>query len=194
MWSSSGMIRGRILMLVAMKLGRQVGRSLLAHLRRPSRSITAQTGDLISAKSRFAKRMAQSAEDGLTLLEVLVVLVILSLIAAVAAPPLIKQLSKAKFQTAVLELEAISSALDMYHIDVGRYPTQDEGLRALLSRPQGNSRWNGPYVKKAESLTDPWGKQFVYKIPGDHGDYDLYAEGATGGVPTDDDPNAVRNW
>lgn len=118
-------------------------------------------------------------EAGFTLLEVLVVLVVLGLIAAVFAGPRIFQyLGTAKVEAAKVQIERISSALDLYRLEVGSYPSEDEGLEALLVEPAGVRGWNGPYLRKKEALMDPWGRPFNYRSPGEHGEYDLYTLGA----------------
>ena len=120
---------------------------------------------------------------------------ILGLLAAVVAgPQIFKYLGTAKSEAAKVQVQQISSALDLYRLEVGRYPTQEEGLVALIEAPSGVSKWNGPYLKKKESIVDPWGRQFLYKIPGQHGDYDLYtlgADNAQGGNGEDQD---ITNW
>ena len=115
---------------------------------------------------------------GFTLIELLVTLAILALLATLATPPVLNYLASAKTDTAKIQIDNLGAALDLYRLDVGRYPTQEEGITALIERPQSAESWNGPYVKKAESLTDPWGEPYIYVIPGDHGDYDLYSLGA----------------
>ena len=117
-------------------------------------------------------------EAGFTLIELLVVLVILGLLAGVAAPPVLRYLGRAKTDTAKIQIQSLSNALDLYRLDVGRYPSQEEGLQALVARPGSVDSWNGPYVKKQTSLTDPWGALYLYRVPGQNGDYDLYSLGA----------------
>lgn len=118
------------------------------------------------------------AQSGFTLIELLVVLAILGLLAIIAVPRVLHYLSAAKSQTAAAQIENLGTALDLYNLDVGHYPTQDEGLAALVSRPTDVATWNGPYVKKHQMLVDPWGHPFHYRYPGQHGDYDLYSLGA----------------
>ena len=132
-------------------------------------------------------------EDGYTLIELLVVLVILGLLATVATTQMLKYLSSAKLSTAHTEVESFGTALDLYKLDVGRYPTTQEGLNALLTNPAGIDNWNGPYVKATTSLNDPWGKPFIYRSPGEHGEYDLYSYGPSGEGTNAADP-PVKNW
>src|SRR5687767_1466794 len=93
---------------------------------------------------------------GFTLLELIVVLLILAMLASIATPRITKYLSKAKTQSARIQVDALAAAVDAFHLDVGRFPTQEEGLAALVARPPDASGWDGPYVKKRESLIDPW--------------------------------------
>ncbi len=133
-------------------------------------------------------------EHGYTLVELLVVLAILGLLAAIATPQVIKYLNHARVSTAKTEIENLSSALDLYKFDVGSYPTTQEGLAALITAPAGVTTWNGPYIKKNSTLTDPWGHPFNYRSPGQHGEFDIYSYGpnaednANGGKP------AIANW
>ena len=136
-----------------------------------------------------------AAAGGFTLLEILVVLVILGLLAAVVAgPQIFRQLGAAKSEAAKLQLDRIGGALDLYRLDIGRYPTQGEGLAALVDQPAGVARWNGPYLKKRESITDPWGRPFGYRFPGQHGEYDLWSAGADGVEGGDGENRDVVNW
>lgn len=133
-------------------------------------------------------------ESGFTLIELLVVLVILGLLAAVAAPPVFRYLGKAKSDTAKVQIQALSSNLDLYRLDVGRYPSQDEGLVALVKPPASLDGWNGPYVKREASLIDPWGTPYVYRIPGEHGEYDLISLGADKAPGGTSEAQDVGNW
>ena len=131
---------------------------------------------------------------GFTMIELLVVLVILGLLAAVAAPQAMRYLGGAKHDAAKLQLDGLVTAIDLYRLDNGRYPTRDEGLGALVQRPTGQERWNGPYVRKAEQLMDPWGRPWRYRAPGEHGAYDLFSLGSDdrqGGAAEDRD---VTSW
>ena len=117
----------------------------------------------------------EHSEAGFTLVELLVVLAILGLLVAVATPQVLKYLGKAKIDTAQIEIKSLSTALDLYMIDVGRYPTQQEGLEALVANPGVLATWHGPYVKSTTVPLDPWGHPYQYRIPGQNGnDFDLY--------------------
>jgi general secretion pathway protein G len=145
--------------------------------------------------SRSRSRAPAGAQAGFTLLEVLVVLVILGLLAAVVAgPQIFKYLGTAKSEAAKVQVQQISSALDLYRLEVGRYPTQEEGVVALIEAPAGLTKWNGPYLKKKEAIVDPWGRQFLYKVPGQHGDYDLYTLGADNTQGGNGEDQDVTNW
>lgn len=116
---------------------------------------------------------------GFTLLELLVVVAILGLLVGYVAPRYFGQLGKSEVTTARAQVEALGTALDQYRLDTGHYPTTELGLGALLDRPQNEPKWNGPYLKKAVPL-DPWGKPYMYKAPGERGDYDLVSLGKDG--------------
>jgi len=120
---------------------------------------------------------------GFTLLELLVVLVILGLLAALIGPRVVGRLGKAKTDIARSQISLLETALDQFRLDVGRYPTTEEGLRALIEPPQDEEvreRWQGPYLKKKKIPKDPWGRPYHYRSPGEHGEYDLWSYGADG--------------
>lgn len=147
----------------------------------------------VVGKRRFDLGEAGPA-SGFTLIELLVVLAILGMIVAFVTPQVLKYLGRAKTDAAHIQIENLAGALDLYRLDVGRYPTQTEGLDALIEHPSGLNSWNGPYLKQKSVPADPWGRAYIYKIPGDHGDYDLYslgADGAPGGTGENQD---VTNW
>jgi len=136
----------------------------------------------------------RTGEAGFTLVEMLVVLGIIAMIAALVGPQLIKYLGKAKSETAAVQVGNLTSALEIYNLDNGRYPTTQEGLAALMHPPQGSTRWNGPYLKKAEGLVDPWGRPYIYQSPGNHGEFDIVSlgrDGQAGGVGDDRD---IVSW
>ncbi|HEX9180677.1 MAG TPA: type II secretion system major pseudopilin GspG [Burkholderiales bacterium] len=116
-------------------------------------------------------------QAGFTLLELLVVMVILGLLVGYVAPKYFAQVGKSEVKTARAQIEALEKALDMYRLDTGHYPTTEQGLAALNTRPQNEPKWSGPYLKKEVPL-DPWGKPYVYKTPGEKGtDFDLISLG-----------------
>ncbi|MDP3514717.1 MAG: type II secretion system major pseudopilin GspG [Sulfuritalea sp.] len=131
--------------------------------------------------------------SGFTLLELLVVVAIIGLLAGYVGPKYFGQLGKAEVKAARAQIDALDKALDQYRLDVGRYPTTEQGLSALNAKPAGTSRWAGPYLKKDVPL-DPWGKSYIYKNPGEHGEYDLSSlgrDGRSGGSGEDAD---ITNW
>ncbi len=130
---------------------------------------------------------------GFTLIELLVVLVILGLLAGLVGPQVLKYVGRSKTDTARLQVAQLGAALDLYLIDIGRYPTTDEGLGALVSAPGGVRNWNGPYLKKGFVPKDPWGRDYAYRSPGQHSPYDLFSLGADnrpGGTGEDADVNS----
>jgi general secretion pathway protein G len=131
---------------------------------------------------------------GFTLLELMVVLLILAMLAAIAAPRVTKYLRQAKTQTAKIQVEALSAAVDSFHLDTGRFPSSSEGLNSLLEKPADGSNWDGPYVKKKDSLMDPWGHPYLYRYPGQHGDYDVYTLGADQREGGEGDARDIGNW
>ncbi len=140
-----------------------------------------------------ARHQARRREAGFTLVELLVVLIILGLIAAFAAPQVIKFVGGAKTDSARIQIERLSAVLDLYRLQVGRYPG-DEGLNALMEQPADAPNWDGPYLKKADSLIDPWGRPYLYRFPGEHGDYDLYTLGADGQEGGEGESRDLTSW
>jgi general secretion pathway protein G len=146
----------------------------------------------VRAGNRAAERLRR--EQGFTLIELLVVLAILGLLIGLVAPQVMKYLGRARSDAARIEIQNIAAALDLYRLDMQRYPSQQDGLQALVQAPSGTAAWNGPYLKQAKLPTDPWGHPYIYKIPGEHGEYDLYtlgADNAPGGTGENQD---VTNW
>lgn len=124
-------------------------------------------------------RPIRLARSGFTLLELLVVMVIIGLLAAYVAPRYFGQLGKSEAKAAMAQISAFEKALDHYRLDVGRYPSTEQGLTALVVQPQNEPKWQGPYLSKAVPL-DPWGRAYNYRSPGQHGEYDLYSYGKDG--------------
>lgn len=138
---------------------------------------------------------ARSGRDaGFTLLELLVVLAILGLLAAIVAPQVLRYLGTSRTQTAKVQIENIQAALDQFQLDVGRYPSTDEGLDALVKAPSTAANWNGPYLKKESGLMDPWGTRYSYRIPGKHGDVDVYSLGSDHAEGGEGEAKDVGNW
>lgn len=113
---------------------------------------------------------------GFTLLELLVVMVIIGLLAGFVGPRFFSQVGKSEVKTARAQITALGKALDQFRLDVGRYPSTEEGLGVLFERMNGEARWNGPYLAKA-APPDPWGQPYQYRAPGEHGEYDLFSYG-----------------
>lgn len=127
----------------------------------------------------FAHRKSRR-EAGFTLIELLVVLVILGLLAAVAGPRVLSYLGGARADTAQIQITAFIQALELYRLDVGRYPSDDEGLEALLRPPSGVAGWGGPYLVGSALPNDPWGNPYIFRRNGTSDEFDLYSLGADG--------------
>ena len=135
-----------------------------------------------------------SGERGFTLLELLVVLAILGLLAAIVGPQVIRYLGSSRTQTAHIQAKNIAAGLELYKLDAGRYPTPEEGLSALVKAPASDPSWNGPYISDASALNDPWGKPYLFKAPGDHGDVDVYSYGSDGVSGGTGEAKDVGSW
>jgi general secretion pathway protein G len=131
-------------------------------------------------------------QRGFTLMELLVVLTILGLLVGLVGPAMMRQLGAAKHRIATQSVERLAGILDLYRLDVGAYPSGEQGLQALTSRPMAVAGWNGPYMKDADGIRDPWGRPFVYSAPSRRDGYpfdilSLGADGRTGGSGEDAD-------
>lgn len=133
------------------------------------------------------------AMSGFTLLELLVVMVIIGLLAAYVGPKYFSQVGKSQVKMARAQIDALDKALDQYRLDVGHYPTAEQGLAALVARPATEAKWEGPYLKKGIPL-DPWGNTYVFKLPGEHGDYDLLSFGKDGQPGGEGEAADITNW
>ncbi len=131
--------------------------------------------------------------SGFTLLELLVVMVIIGLLAGYVGPKYFDQVGKSETKTAWAQIEALGKALDQYRIDTGHYPTTEQSLNALIQKPNDEPKWAGPYLQKKVPL-DPWRRPYIYKSPGDNGDYDLYSLGKDGVVGGTKDAQDVVSW
>lgn len=131
---------------------------------------------------------------GFSLLELLVVLAIMALLAAIVAPQVLKYLGSSRSQTAKVQIQNIQSALELFQVDVGRFPTQSEGLDALITAPATTPGWNGPYLKKAEGLIDPWAQPYHYRMPGQKGPVDVYSLGSDNAEGGSQEAKDVGNW
>ena len=130
---------------------------------------------------------------GFTLLELLVVMVIIGLLASYVAPRYFSQIGKSEAGVAKAQLDAFDKALSQFRLDMGRYPTTEQGLAALVKRPVNEPRWNGPYLAK-DVPPDPWGRPYVYRSPGEHGEYDLYTLGRDGQPGGSGDSADITSW
>ena len=142
-----------------------------------------KTTENLTTRFRYKAKPLQRRERtdaGYTLLELLVVMGILAVLTAVATPQLMAYFGKAKTQTAQLQIENIGTALELYYMENGGYPSTSVGLKALVEAPPEAPRWNGPYLKKAKNLLDPWGRPYQYNYPGSDGQYEVFSLGPTG--------------
>jgi general secretion pathway protein G len=136
----------------------------------------------------------QRRQAGFTLIEIMVVMVIIGLLMALVGPNLIGRSEKAKTQAAAMQIERLGTVLDTFRLDIGRYPTTQEGLQALVQRPSGLERWDGPYLNKGVPK-DPWDRPYVYRSPGDGGrPYDIYSLGADGAPGGQDQNRDITSW
>jgi general secretion pathway protein G len=131
--------------------------------------------------------------EGFTLLELLVVMVIIGLLAGYVGPRYFAQVGKSQVKTARAQIDALEKALDQFHLDTGHYPTMEQNLAALVVRPAAESKWDGPYLKK-NVPADPWGNAYVYRIPGQHSEFDLLSYGKDGQPGGADDAADITNW
>lgn len=132
-------------------------------------------------------------QSGFTLIEVLIVMIILGLLAALVGPRLFSKVGSSKQKTAKTQISLFETALDAYRLDVGRYPTTDEGLQALREAPGGVKNWDGPYLPKDIPL-DPWGSSYEYASPSEHGDFEIISNGADGAPGGEKENLDIVNW
>ena len=130
---------------------------------------------------------------GFTLIELLVVMIIIGLLAALVGPRLFGKVGTSKTKAAQAQIEMLGTALDMFRLDIGRYPESSEGLEALREEPSGVEKWAGPYLPKSIPL-DPWSREYEYSSPGEHGDYDLSSNGADGTSGGEGEDADIGNW
>lgn len=135
----------------------------------------------------------QMNQGGFTLIELLVVVIIIGLLASLVAPKFFGKLAQSRVKTAKAQIELFGAALDEFRLDNGRYPTTEEGLEALRKKPEGLENWAGPYLPK-DIPKDPWGHDYVYKSPGEHGDYDLMSYGRDGQPGGEGEDADVVSW
>lgn len=139
------------------------------------------------------KKKNRCQERGFTLIEIMIVVIIIGLLAGLVGPRLFGKLTQAKQKSAKAQIELFGTALDAFRLDVGRYPTTEEGLKALREKPSGLDAWKGPYLPKEIPL-DPWGRPYNYKSPGEHGEYDLFSFGLDGVEGGEGENEDVVSW
>lgn len=142
------------------------------------------------------RRSRRHGENGFTLVEMLVVITIIGLIMSLVGPRVLNYLSESKVKAARIQIQSFSSALDLFYLDIGRYPSTAEGLAALVKPAAGLSAWNGPYLKGGNLPNDPWGKGYVYHSPGERSAYEIVsygADGQEGGTGTASDITTAKN-
>jgi general secretion pathway protein G len=143
-----------------------------------------RTGGLLLAPSGAGhaqqKHERHAAQQGFTLVEMLVVITIIGLIMGLIGPRVLNYLSESKVKAAKIQLQSFASALDLFYLDAGRFPSTAEGLAALVQRTPGVTAWNGPYLKGGNVPTDPWSHAYVYRAPGERGPYDIVSYGSDG--------------
>jgi general secretion pathway protein G len=130
---------------------------------------------------------------GFTLLELLVVMVIIGLLAGYVGPKFFGQIGKSEVKAARAQLDALQKSLDQYRLDVGRYPSTEQGLGVLNSKPADEAKWAGPYLAKAVPK-DPWGQDYQYRSPGEHGEYDLLSLGRDGRAGGEGEDADITSW
>lgn len=142
---------------------------------------------------QLSKQQPKSTVRGFTLLELLVVMVIIGLLAAYVGPKYFSQVGKSEIRMAQAQIDALEKALHQYRLDVGSYPTTEQGLAALVTSPNNEPRWYGPYLSK-KPPADPWGRPYVYKYPGDQQEFDLLSLGKDGQPGGEGEAADITNW
>ncbi len=140
------------------------------------------------------RKLKHVAQSGFTLLELLVVLGIIAMLAGIVGPQVMKHMGESKTKAAKVQIEDLSATIDMYKLDVGTYPTTNEGLNALIESPNTAKRWNGPYLQKSKVPLDPWQNEYHYLSPGEHGKFDLYSYGADAKEGGEGEDQDVVSW
>jgi general secretion pathway protein G len=133
------------------------------------------------------------SKSGFTLLELLVVMVIIGLLAGYVGPRYFAQIGKSEVKVARAQIDALEKALDQFRLDTGHYPRMEQGMAALNTRPANEPKWDGPYLKKVVPV-DPWGNAYVYRTPGEHGEFDLLSYGKDGQPGGTGEAADITNW
>jgi general secretion pathway protein G len=140
------------------------------------------------------KQMINRTETGFTLLELLVVLGIIAMLAGIVGPQVMKHMGESKTKAAKVQIEEMAATLDMYKLDLGSYPSSEQGLQALIESPDSAKRWNGPYLSKSKIPLDPWQQEYHYVSPGAHGKFDLFTLGADGKEGGEGEDQDIVSW
>ena len=149
---------------------------------------------ILTKVRRRLRDRGRDGEAGFTLIELLVVMVILVLLAGLVAPRVMGYLGGSRTKTAKVQIESLTTSLELFKLDVGRYPREGEGLAVLVARPGNVANWNGPYLQKDKVPADPWGNPYLYRFPGRGGRFEVWslgADGQEGGTGEDQD---VASW
>ena len=124
----------------------------------------------------------------------LVVIGIIGMLAGIVGPKVMQHRTNSQIKAAKVQIESLASTLDMYKLDVGSYPSEDQGLEALIESPDGAQRWNGPYLQKSKVPLDPWNNEYKYKYPGEHGKFDIVSLGPDGKEGGEGDDKDINSW
>jgi len=147
---------------------------------------------MTTTQTEKRNQLRRAAQAGFTLIEMLVVITIIGLIMALVAPRVLNYLGESKVKATKIQIASFESALDLYYLDAGQYPSSSQGLQALVQRPSDAEAWNGPYLKGGIVPDDPWGHPYVYRSPGEHGTYDIISYGVDG--PQGGPQNEIASW
>lgn len=143
---------------------------------------------------RFRRATSLAAQAGYSLLELLVVLAILALIIGIAAPRVMGYFEASKGKAAKIQIQNIITVLDLYKMDNNAYPSDAQGLKALVEKPEGSANWNGPYLTRADGIVDPWDRPYIYKVPGTHGAVDVMSMGGDGKEGGSGEDADITSW
>lgn len=132
--------------------------------------------------------------NGFTLIEIVVVVIIIGLLAGIVTPRLMGHVGTSRSKAARLQLDDLVAALELYRLEVGAYPSSDQGLEALTEKPSDVAAWHGPYIRRTTLRIDPWGRPYHYRVPGNYGAFDLYSFGADGLQGGDGENADIASW